>query len=77
MKDEIKSIIDKYTGKTIDDIPDRFIDGQTLEIRKLIKFIQESTIINNPCEKHKNFNGKVCPVCLMNEIEFFKAKAAR
>ena len=67
MKDEIKSIIDKYTGKTIDDIPDRYIDGQTLEIRKLILFIKSGSLLDNTCEKHTDFVGDVCPVCLMNE----------
>ena len=74
MKDEIKSIIDKYTGKTIDDIPDSFIDGQTLEIRQLIRFIQNSTIIENNCEIHTNFTGKLCPVCLMNELRQTQAR---
>ena len=63
----VESIIDKYTGKTIDDIPDSFIDGQTLEIRKLIRFIKSGSLLDNPCEKHTDFVGDVCPVCLMNE----------
>ena len=74
MDDTIKSIIEKYTGRTIDDIPDRFVDGQTLEIRKLIRFIQNSTIIENNCEIHTNFTGEVCPVCLMNELRQTQAR---
>ena len=67
MTDEIKSIIEKYTGVIIDDIPDRFIDGQTLEIRKLIRFIKSCSLLDNPCEEHTDFSGEVCPVCLKNE----------
>ena len=67
MSDEIKSIIEKYTGVIIDDIPDRFVDGQTLEIRKLIRFIKSCCLLDNPCEEHTGFGGEVCPVCLMNE----------
>ena len=74
MDDKIKSIIEKYTGRTIDDIPDRFVDGQTLEIRQLIRFIQNSTIIENNCEIHTNFTGKLCPVCLMNELRQTQAR---
>ena len=51
--------MEKYTGRTIDDIPERFVDGQTLEIRQLIRFIQNSTIIENNCEIHTNFTGKL------------------
>jgi len=72
MNDEIKSIIEKYTGRTIDDIPDRFVDGQTLEIRKLIRFIQKAAITNNPCEEHTDFSGDVCPICLKNENDFLR-----
>ena len=64
MKEEVKIIIEKYTGKTIDYIPDRFIDGQTLEIRKLIRFIKSCSLLDNPCEEHTDFVGEVCPVCL-------------
>ena len=74
MDDKIKSILEKYTGGIIDDIPDRFVDGQTLEIRQLIRFIQNSTIIENNCEIHTNFNGEVCPVCLMNELRQTQAR---
>lgn len=70
----IESIIEKYTGKNIDDIPDRFIDGQTLEIRKLIRFIQNSTIVQNNCEIHTGFRGELCPVCLMNELRQTQAR---
>jgi predicted nuclease with TOPRIM domain len=66
--EKIKSILEKYTGGIIDDIPDRFVDGQALEIRHLIRFIQNSTIIKNNCEIHTNFNGELCPVCIMNEL---------
>ena len=72
MKDEIKSIIDKYTGKTIDDIPDRFTDVQTLEIRKLIRFIKSGSLLDNTCEKHTDFVGDVCPVCLQELRENLK-----
>ena len=68
MDEKIKSILEKYTGGIIDDIPDRFVDGQALEIRHLIRFIQNSTIIKNNCEIHTNFNGELCPVCIMNEL---------
>ena len=74
MTDEIKSIIEKYTGGIIDDIPDRFVDGQTLEIRKLIRFIKNSTIIENNCEIHTNFIGELCPVCLINELRQTQAR---
>jgi DNA repair exonuclease SbcCD ATPase subunit len=70
----IESIIEKYTGRNIDDIPDRFIDCQTLEIRKLIRFIQNSTIVQNNCEIHTGFRGELCPVCLMNELRQTQAR---
>ena len=70
----IKSIIEKYTGKIIDYIPDRFIDGQTLEIRKLIRFIKSCCLLDNPCEEHTGFGGEVCPVCLMNELRQTQAR---
>ena len=69
MKEEVKIIIEKYTGKIIDDIPDRFVDGQTLEIRKLKRFIKSCSLLDNPCDKHTDFVGEVCPVCLQELME--------
>jgi hypothetical protein len=31
------------------------------------RFIKSGSLLDNPCDEHTDFNGEVCPVCLMNE----------